>query len=229
MLGIQHACPLTGHTLIWGQKKQNNNLPSPRLFTFTLWSVFQCLTTDVMWHPQISDSVLMVSVKAVELIVSHRAQYAHREAKAGTLCFMTVFLCRHPPSLLLLFLLVSLVPSSLQMSARVFLLFFFIRGLPAELQQAFPGEEATGSRRLIKPSHYWASTGPQGSLPPSSYTYSATSGPLSPAHTSDMLHILTYTYIFFFFLHTVQMIQRDLRDLWPGSKNMASLYTRPDP
>lgn len=55
------------------------------------------------------------------------------------------------------------VPSSMWTLARV-----FIRGLPAELQQAFPGEEATGSRRMIKLGHYWASTGPQGSLPPSS-------------------------------------------------------------
>lgn len=54
-----------------------------------------------------------------------------------------------PPSL-------SLFPSSMWTLARD-----FIRGIPAaELQQAFPGEKAAGSRRMIKLGHYLASTGP---------------------------------------------------------------------
>lgn len=43
MPGVQHAYPLTGLTLIWGQKHQNNNLPSPHLLILTLWSLFHCL------------------------------------------------------------------------------------------------------------------------------------------------------------------------------------------
>lgn len=75
--------------------------------------------------------------------------------------FFSPSLLHLAPSCLSVSLCLSLVPISMWTLARV-----FIRGLPAELQQAFPGEEATGSRRMIKLGHYWASIGPQGSLPP---------------------------------------------------------------
>lgn len=44
MPGVEHAYPLTGRTVIWGQKVQNNNLPSLRLLTVTMW----CL---LLWLP----------------------------------------------------------------------------------------------------------------------------------------------------------------------------------
>ena len=60
MPGVQHAYPLTGLTLIWGQKHQNNNLPSPPLLILTLDSFPQSLS-----KPHVTLHFVMSLLKAV--------------------------------------------------------------------------------------------------------------------------------------------------------------------
>lgn len=170
MSGVQHAYPLTGFTLIWGQKHQNNNRSSPHLLTVILRSLFHSLTALHMWRVILREWVLMGWSPQ-----PHTAFYYITSSMSSMLSMLGITIAWQTVSFLFLWLLkifslslslsVSLLlfPSSMWTLARV-----FIRGLPAALQRAFPGEEATGSRRMIKLGHYWASTGPQSSLHPSS-------------------------------------------------------------
>lgn len=139
--GVQHAYPLTGLALIWGQTHENNNLSSPHLPTghWFYWPFFPLYSSECLFF---ASNLILVNICEVTRCV----------------CFLFLSLkISSPPSLSLsLSPPLSLFPSSMWTLARD-----FIRGIPAaELQQAFPGEKAAGSRRMIKLGHYLASAGP---------------------------------------------------------------------
>lgn len=61
----------------------------------------------------------------------------------------------------------------------------FIRGLPAELQQTFPGEEATGSRRMIKTRPLLGQHRTPGFITPPPTNLTVTTAQNNSKHTSN--------------------------------------------